>query len=68
MELDGGDFEKKIYAKRDAAVLVARDLGNPRLDGEHIAIGAATDPYQPAEREFGVTQSILEKMAERDLA
>ena len=65
MELDGADFEKKIYAKRDAAVLVARDLENPRLDGEHIAIGAATDPYQPAEREFGVTRSILERMAER---
>ncbi len=65
MELDGGDFEKKIYAKRDAGALVARDLENPRLDGEHIAIGAATDPYQPAEREFGVTRTILEKMAER---
>ncbi len=65
MELDGSEFEKKIYAKRDAAALVARDLDNPRLDGEHIAIGAATDPYQPAEREFGVTRSILEKMAER---
>ena len=47
------------------ALLVARDLENPRLDGEHIAIGAATDPYQPAEREFGVTRSILQKMAER---
>jgi len=65
MELDGGDFEKKIYAKRDAGALVARDLENPRLAGEHIAIGAATDPYQPAEREFGVTRAILQKMAER---
>jgi DNA repair photolyase len=65
MELDSGDFEKKIYAKRDAAVLVSRDLENPRLDGEHIAIGTATDPYQPAEREFGVTRAILEKIAER---
>jgi DNA repair photolyase len=65
MEIDGGEFEKKIYAKRDAGALVARDLENPRLEGEHIAIGAATDPYQPAEREFGVTRAILEKMAGR---
>jgi DNA repair photolyase len=33
--------------------------------GEHIAIGAATDPYQPAEREFGVTRAVLERLAER---
>ena len=65
MEIDGGEFEKKIYAKRDAGALVARDLENPKLEGEHIAIGAATDPYQPAEREFGVTRAILEKIAAR---
>jgi len=65
MELDGGEFEKKIYAKGNAGALVARDLQNPRLEGEHIAIGAATDPYQPAEREFGVTRTILEKIAQR---
>lgn len=34
--------------------------------GEHIAIGTATDPYQPAEREFGVTRGILERLAERE--
>ena len=66
MELDGGDFEKKIYAKKDAGAIVARDLQNPRVQGEHIAIGTATDPYQPAEREFGATRAILERMAERD--
>jgi DNA repair photolyase len=66
MEIDGGEFEKKIYAKKNAAELVVRDLANPRLGGEHIAIGTATDPYQPAEREFGVTRSILEQMAQRE--
>ena len=66
MELDGADFEKKIYAKKDAGELVSRDLMNPKLQGEHIAIGTATDPYQPAEREFGATRAILERMAERE--
>ena len=37
-----------------------------KIWGEHIAIGTATDPYQPAEREFGATRAILEKMAERE--
>ena len=65
MELDGGDFESKIFVKQNAAALVDRDLENERIWGEHIAIGTATDPYQPAEREFHATRSILERMAER---
>ncbi|HKV28974.1 MAG TPA: radical SAM protein [Candidatus Acidoferrales bacterium] len=66
MELDGGDFERKIYVKDNASALVARDLENEKIWGEHIAIGSATDPYQPAEGEFKVTRAILEQMAKRD--
>jgi DNA repair photolyase len=65
MELDGQDFEKKIYVKQDAGPLAARDLGREKVQGEHIAIGTATDPYQPAEGEFGATRAILEQMAAR---
>jgi DNA repair photolyase len=65
MELDSADFEKKIYIKQDAGPLAGRDLGMQKVQGEHIAIGTATDPYQPAEREFGTTRAILEQMAER---
>ena len=66
MELDGADFESKIYVKQDAGPLAQRDLGSEKIWGEHIAIGTATDPYQPAELEFGATRAILEKMAERE--
>jgi DNA repair photolyase len=31
--------------------------------GEEIAIGTATDPYQPAERRFEMTRAILEELA-----
>jgi DNA repair photolyase len=65
MELDGAEFERKIYVKENAGPLAARDLATEDLDGEHIAIGTATDPYQPAEKEFGATRAILEKIAER---
>jgi len=65
MELDSGDFEKKIYVKQDAGPLARRELGLEKIQGEHIAIGTATDPYQPAEREFGATRAILEQMAAR---
>jgi DNA repair photolyase len=68
MELDGGVFESKIYAKQNAASLMARDLREhaAALEGESVALGTATDPYQPAEREHGVTRSILERIAERE--
>ena len=70
MEMDGVAFEKKIYVKKDAAVLLARDIATKYLfavgsEGapEHICIGTATDPYQPAEREYGVTRACLEELA-----
>ena len=65
MDLGTQDFEKKIYVKLAAGPLAGRDLDSEKVHGEHIAIGTATDPYQPAEREFGATRAILEQMAER---
>jgi DNA repair photolyase len=59
MEMEATEFEDKIYAKSAAAHLVRQELG--RIDRrERIALGTATDPYQPAERRFGRTRSILE--------
>jgi DNA repair photolyase len=66
MEIDGGEFERKIYVKRDAAGAIDRDIREKCPAGEHIAIGTATDPYQPAEADFGVTRSLLERLALRD--
>ena len=54
------EFEQRIYVKRaDDGRLVAR-LRKARESGEEVAIGTATDPYQPAEGRFGVTRSVLE--------
>jgi len=64
MELDATEFENKIYVKAEAARLLRRDLTPEKVLGEHIAIGAATDPYQPAERRFGVTRAVLETLLE----
>jgi DNA repair photolyase len=63
MELrDGLDFERMIYVKQNAAWMLRRDLKRVKR-GEQIAIGTATDPYQPAERRFLVTRSIFEELA-----
>jgi DNA repair photolyase len=62
MEMAPEEFEDKIYAKSAAAHLLRQELG--RIDRkEWIAIGTATDPYQPAERRFGRTRAILEVFA-----
>ena len=59
---DGMDFEQKIYVKQHAAELLRRDLRRVKR-GESIALGTATDPYQPAERRYEVTRGILEEFA-----
>jgi DNA repair photolyase len=43
--------------------MLRRDLKKVK-PGEQIAIGTATDPYQPAERRYGVTRAILEELAQ----
>jgi len=63
MELrDGVEFERKIFVKQHAAALLRSELKRVKR-GEEIAIGTATDPYQPAERRFEVTRAILEELA-----
>jgi len=59
---DGVDFERKIYVKQQAAWLLRQELKKVKR-GEEIAIGTATDPYQPAEKRFQVTLGILEELA-----
>ena len=59
---DGIDFEQKIFVKQHTAQLLRQELKRVKR-GESIAIGTATDPYQPAERRFEVTRAILEELA-----
>jgi DNA repair photolyase len=61
---DGRDFERKIYAKVDAPGLLRAELRQARDKGLPIALGTATDPYQPAERQFEITRRLLEVFAE----
>ena len=58
-------FEREIYAKENAAWLMEQELGKMDRSRE-IAIGTATDPYQPIERRMGVTRSILEVLAKHE--
>src|ERR1700747_40054 len=74
LELDGAEFEKKIFVKQDAAALLVQDTRKSSFESkssggmypDHIAIGTATAPYQPAEREYRVTRACLEELAKRE--
>jgi DNA repair photolyase len=59
---DGLEFEQKLYVKQHAAGLLRHELRRVKA-GEAIALGTATDPYQPAERRYEVTRGILEEFA-----
>ena len=62
---DGLDFERKIYVKKHSAWLLRQELRQVR-PGQSIAIGTATDPYQPAERKFGITRAVMEEFARHE--
>ncbi len=59
---DGMEFEQKIYVKQHAADLLRHELRRVK-PGESIALGTATDPYQPAERRYEITRGILEEFS-----
>ena len=58
--LDAGrDFEQRIFAKTNAPDVLRRELRRPGWRGESIAIGTASDPYEPAEAEYRLTRKVL---------
>ena len=61
---DPAAFERLIFVKQQAAWLLDQELRTLKPD-EEIAIGTATDPYQPIERRAGVTRSLLEVLSRR---
>ncbi|RJG55227.1 PA0069 family radical SAM protein [Sphingobium terrigena] len=60
----GLDFETKLFAKPDAANLLRAELSKKNYAVMPIALGTNTDPYQPIEKDWGITRAILELLAE----
>lgn len=59
----GLDFETRLFAKPDAARLLAAELRRPGYRATPIAFGTNTDPYQPVERRLGITRALVEVLA-----
>ena len=55
----GLDFETRLYAKVNAAELLAKELSKPGHVPSVVVLGANTDPYQPIERRLEITRSVL---------
>jgi DNA repair photolyase len=62
----GLDFESKITSKPDAPAALRAELSKPGYRCQTIALGANTDPYQPVERELGITRQLIEVLREHD--
>jgi DNA repair photolyase len=60
----GLDFETRLFYKQDAAARLGEEISRPGYRCSPIALGTNTDPYQPIERQYRVTRSILELMLE----
>ena len=60
----GREFEQRVFAKVNAPEVLRHELANPKWRGEAIAIGTASDPYEPAESQYRLTRRILEVLAE----
>lgn len=60
----GLDFETKIIAKRNIAGVLRKDLSRRAYQPRMIAIGTATDCYQPVERELRLTRDVIEVLSE----
>ena len=60
----GMDFETQLFAKRNAAELLRKELGKRGYEISAINLGANTDPYQPIEKTERITRSVIEVLAE----
>ena len=65
MDLSPGiDFETRLFAKPEAAKLLRAELSKRNYKCTPIALGSNTDPYQPIERDWQITRSLLEVLNE----
>lgn len=61
LEMGVGDqFSSYIFVKRNVAAVLARELARPSWTPELVAVGTATDPYQPIEGQYRLTRACLE--------
>lgn len=59
----GLDFETKVLVKADAPQLLRKQLSSPLWEPKVLSMSGVTDPYQPVEKNLGITRGCLEVLA-----
>ncbi len=63
LDFDAGrDFEREIVVKVNAPEVLRAELARPSWQGEHVALGTNTDPYQWVEGRYKLMQGIWEAL------
>jgi DNA repair photolyase len=62
LQLSPSSFESQLFVKLNIAEVLRAELRRPSWNGECVAIGTATDPYQPLEAQYRLTRRCLEEM------
>ena len=60
----GREFDQRVFVKVNAPEVLRQELRRPKWRGEPIAIGTASDPYEPAESEYRLTRRLLQVLRE----
>jgi len=60
----GEDFSSKIVVKTNVVDVLRCELASPKWEGEHVAMGTATDPYQHCEGRYRLTRGVLAALAD----
>ena len=60
------DFETKIIVKTNMSEVLRQELGRRAWTRERVAIGTATDAYQPCEGRYRLTRRCLETLSDHD--
>lgn len=66
LNLPASSFETQLFVKTNLRELLRAELRRPSWQSEPIAIGTATDPYQPIEAQYRITRGCLEELLEVD--
>jgi DNA repair photolyase len=60
----GDDFSSKIVVKTNVVEVLRRELASPRWEGDTVAMGTATDPYQHCEGRYRLTRGLIEALTD----
>lgn len=66
LNLPASTFETQLFVKMNLAQVLRAELHRSSWRGEQVAVGTATDPYQPLEAQYHITRQCLAELAEVD--